>query len=68
MVHNEFKIGSVFCTFNLVVTNTPRAAKVSGSNLTRTSFFQTLNVPVQKKFGLFACFVGLIALSNNHFF
>ena len=50
-------------TLSLEVTNTPGMVKVEGSNLTRTCFFfQTGNIPFQKKncwpIIFFVCLVG----------
>ena len=50
-------------TFRLVITNTPRTAKVLGSNLTRVSSFSSGKCSGSKKFGsLFVClcFVGVV--------
>ena len=75
LVHNEFKSRSVSCIHSLVVTNTPRTAKVLVSNLTASVLvsnpfcFLTLNIPVHENFGLLFvcyCFVGLVITSKNH--
>ena len=42
-VSNNFKFLCVFTTLSLEVTNTPRMAKVLGSNLTRNCFFFIYN-------------------------
>ena len=70
MAHNEFNLCRMSCKLSLVVTNSPERVKFQGSNLTGNNFFQTVNVPVQKNFGLLlsACFVGLGATSQNRLF
>ena len=56
MGHNEFNLCRMSCKLSLVVTNSPERVNFQGSNLTGNNFFQTVNVPVQKNFGLlFVC-------------
>ena len=71
LVRNIFKFLTVSCTLSLEVTIKPWATKVQGSNLTRTNFFQTVNILLQNNFGLlFVClrFVGLVSRSKNRLF
>ena len=69
--HIEFKLLYVSGTLGLVVTITPRTAKVVGSNLMKSPvFFEPEIFRFKKKFGMVLvclCFVGLIGTSLNCF-
>ena len=50
LVHNQFKFCSVSCILSLVVTKTPGKSKFMGFKSNHDQFFfQTVNIPVQKK-------------------